>query len=407
MTTEDPHTQLYNNLPLINNAHDIFVSNDGHRIIPRLWQLLRKFEGKFGICLVRRHCDIVDGEHMVADGPVTQPLPKARRYPLCWVDTGKDLETKEAFLPFEFSPKPTESPPAELFRDFRKIVGDLRVLGIFFVPEEDRRRTRHGFEYPRGRKNITRHDEVVITSWRHSDTDGQAMNRCAQTCCEGLNHAGSQTSLHFSFTPHPDGLFSEPEVPPESQEQLMSAILDITSKTLTAMRNCTSVLPRMLVLVTHFGDCCVRWTGAKLDVPVDAIYMTDTTSLLESLTGTSTTIHDLYTDIVSVASTIERFKFDRVRFKGTEELAIASQLYILDAQLALLSKQVSAVRDLMDKLPNVDPAATRLREWATQVAMAKNLVHVEEGVVTRVLSISSGLVASLKEDTGLVSLFTD
>lgn len=264
-----------------------------------------------------------------------------------------------------------------------------------------------------------RHEEVVITAWRLSGdlvppvTACTNTSHCAgtqpgmfsgdlvpQTACTVVTHA--TPPVCFSFTsPHADDL--GPTVPHEldiCDKQLTRIILDVTSKTLTAMKHCASLLPSMCVLVRHLDDCCVRWTRTKVDAPVDAIYITETTSLLESLTGTSTDIDNLYIDIVSLASTLERFKSDRVRVRGTEEVAISSQLHILDAQFALLSKQVSAVGDQMDRLPNVDLAATRLREWATQFAMVSNLVHVLEGVVMSVLGISSGLIASLKEDTG-------
>jgi len=159
----------------------------------------------------------------------------------------------------------------------------------------------------------------------------------------------------------------------------------------------------MCVLVTQLDDGCVRWNRTKLDVPVDTFYTKATKSLLESLTGTSADIDDLYISIVSLASTRERFKSHGVRLRDMEEVAIAVQLHILDAQLALLSKQVSAVGKQMDRLPSVDPAATRLREWTTQFAMVSNQVHVLDGVVRSVLGISSGLIASLKEDTDLLA----
>ncbi|KAJ7801264.1 hypothetical protein B0H13DRAFT_1672629, partial [Mycena leptocephala] len=146
----DPHTQFYNSLHSIDDAHRKF--NSRHDIIHQLWLHFRKSdpEGKFGVCLVRRHGTIDDGERMVAVGQVTQPqIPAAgvTYHPMRWDRNGQA---------FEFSLQPTECPPDSLLSEFRRIVGDLAVLGIFYVPVEDRRRVRHGFEHTQGRKNITR-----------------------------------------------------------------------------------------------------------------------------------------------------------------------------------------------------------------------------------------------------------
>jgi hypothetical protein len=148
-----------------------------------------------------------------------------------------------------------------------------------------------------------------------------------------------------------------------------------------------------------------KWTQTKLDVPADAIniIMKEIKNLLESLTEVSA--DDLYTSIVSLE---EQFKSHGVRFRGVEGVTIRAQLHTLDAQLGLLSKQVSALGDQMEWLPNIlDPAATGLRELGTQFAMVSNLVEALDGMVRSVLVVSSRLVASLKENTGLVFGFID
>ncbi|KAJ7447549.1 hypothetical protein B0H11DRAFT_365644 [Mycena galericulata] len=376
----DSHAKLYNALPLINEARDTFSAND--HIIPHFWPLLRKFEGKFGVCLVHRHCTILDEERMVADGPVTEPLVTDKCHPISWLKTGE---------PFEFSLQPTECPPDSLLSEFRQIVGGLSVLGIFYVPEEDRKGFRYGFEHTRGRKNIMRYEDVVTTAWRLSG-DILGPPRCCNVCTDSTHRCSSES-------PHADNLVLK--VMDEYDQQLTPTILDLTSKTLTAMQYCASLLPRMCVLVTQLDDCYVRWTRTKLDVPVDVTYTKETEILLESLTGMSGNIDDLYIDIVSLACTLDRFKSRGVHLRGAEEVAITAQLHILHAQLALLSKQVSAVGTQMDRLPSVDPAATRLREWATQFAMISTRVDVLDRAVRSVLGISSGLVAPLKEDTDL------
>ncbi|KAJ7461412.1 hypothetical protein B0H11DRAFT_2057029 [Mycena galericulata] len=380
----DSYAKLYNALPLINEARDIFSAND--HIIPQFWPLLRTFEGKFGVCLVHRHCTVLDEERMVADGPVTEPLVTDKCHPISWLKTGE---------PFEFSLQPTECPPDSLLAEFRQIVGGLSVLGIFYVPEEDRKCFRYGFEHTRGRKNIMRYEDVVITAWRLSGDNGGPQFYC--NCCSPVNH----TLTPVFPLPRPFPTANTLILMDEYDKQLTPTILDLTSKTLTAMQYCASLLPRMCVLVTQLDDCCVRWTRTKLDVPVDAIYTKETEILLESLTGTSGNIDNMYIDIASLASTLDRFKSHGVRLRGAEEVAITTQLHILHAQLALLSKQVSAVGTQMDRLPSVDPAATRLREWATQFAMISTLVFVLDGAVRSVLGISSGLIASLEEDTDL------
>ncbi|KAJ7826592.1 hypothetical protein B0H14DRAFT_2517335 [Mycena olivaceomarginata] len=161
----DDYAKVYNALPSINEARDIFSANT--HIIPQLRPLLRKFEGKFGVCLVHRHCTILDEERMVADGPVTEPLITDKCHPIRWLKTGE---------PFEFSLQPTECPPDSLLSEFRQIVGEPSVLGIFYVPEEDRKRPRYGFEHTRGRKNIMRYENVVhhrlASLWRQSRPAG-------------------------------------------------------------------------------------------------------------------------------------------------------------------------------------------------------------------------------------------
>jgi hypothetical protein len=157
----------------------------------------------------------------------------------------------------------------------------------------------------------------------------------------------------------------------------------------------------MCVLVAQLDDSYRKWTETKLDVPADAINM-EINNLLGSLTEVSADV--LYTSIVSLE---ERFKSHGARFRGVKGVTIRAQVHTLDAQLGLLSKQVSALGDQMEWLPNIDPAATGLRELGTQFAMVSNLVEALDGMVRSVLVVSSRLVASLKENTGLVFGFID
>lgn len=134
-------TAIYNSLPSVEKANARF--DDREAMLQKLAPLLAKYDNQFGVCLVHAHCAIEDGEKMIARGNVSEPLRDTPCYPERWLATGE---------PYEFNSEPTKTPPPELFDAFRAAIGDLGVLGLFYIGK-----LADGIllEWTEGRKNIT------------------------------------------------------------------------------------------------------------------------------------------------------------------------------------------------------------------------------------------------------------
>ncbi|CAE6442725.1 unnamed protein product [Rhizoctonia solani] len=138
---------IYNSLPSVEFASDAFKDRDA--TFAKLAPLLATYDFQFGVCLVHRHCEIEDGEAMVADGNVSRPVRGGPQYPERWLPDG---------TPYEFNQEPTKSPPAELVRDFQTIVGKDALLGLYYSGDNHEEAPvpvgKTWFERTQGRDNI-------------------------------------------------------------------------------------------------------------------------------------------------------------------------------------------------------------------------------------------------------------
>ncbi len=107
MTT---HEELYNGLSSVEDAS--YRLGNPKEILEKLTPVFEKYGDKFGVCLVHRHCTLDEGEKMVADGDISQPERDIECYPERWLASGE---------PYEFTRKPTESPPLELLEKFKEV----------------------------------------------------------------------------------------------------------------------------------------------------------------------------------------------------------------------------------------------------------------------------------------------
>ncbi|KJA21278.1 hypothetical protein HYPSUDRAFT_55554 [Hypholoma sublateritium FD-334 SS-4] len=99
----------YNSLLDIDTANQLFINRD--EIFEKLGPVLQQGRGEDGC----------EGEN------VSQPERDGPSYPERWLATGEA---------YEFSREETTSPSEELLSNFRSIVGDIKVLGLFYVRSE-------------------------------------------------------------------------------------------------------------------------------------------------------------------------------------------------------------------------------------------------------------------------------
>ncbi|KJA21279.1 hypothetical protein HYPSUDRAFT_42128 [Hypholoma sublateritium FD-334 SS-4] len=168
----------YNALPSIEVADRLFT--DRNEMLEKLGPILQQYgKNEFGVCLVHRHCELEEGERMVADGNVSQPEKDAKdAYPLRWLATGEA---------YEFNRNDTPSPSDELFRSFRSVVGNTAVLGLFYI----RDKVIDGVELERtdGRKNITKivpsdhPQKTITTAWHPQSREGASVTPYRYSLC--------------------------------------------------------------------------------------------------------------------------------------------------------------------------------------------------------------------------------
>ncbi|EJD39385.1 hypothetical protein AURDEDRAFT_139316 [Auricularia subglabra TFB-10046 SS5] len=135
--------EVYNQLPTLETAEETFTSRE--KTMDAVRVLLGTYGHEFGLCLVHAHCLLVEGEIMLSRGNVSEPEPVsglAEFFPERWLASGE---------PYEFTTRPTTSPPAALLAAFKDIVGDCGVLGLYHVDQE---RDGKWIEHTEGRKNI-------------------------------------------------------------------------------------------------------------------------------------------------------------------------------------------------------------------------------------------------------------
>jgi hypothetical protein len=378
----DIHAKLYNTLPSIDDAGNILSSNT--HIIQKLYPLLREYEGKFGICLVHRHCTLLDNERMVADGPLTEPLTTDKCHPTHWLKSGE---------PFEFSLQAAELPPNRLFQEFRQIVGDLTIFGIFYIPEEERTSEsfRFGSEHTRGRKNIIRYSTGVPTAWRViGDNSGGPIVGCI---CSNTEHKKP--------TP-PSTSSSELELDVYAKH-LSPFLLDLTAGSVAIVHQSASLLPRVCVLVSQLEISYIKWVEANLDIPHDTACINDTTDISRYLMDLSGKADELSTSICSLSSTLTDLQSRGVHMRQSEEIATIAQLRLVHAQFALIKDQVSAVGVQLNRVPNVDLRATRLREWSFLFVTVSNELQVLGEKSDNVSSTLFRLIGDMAKNEGWYS----
>lgn len=176
---------IYNKLLSVIEADERFVNRD--EVLGTLSSVFAKYDKCFGICLVHRHCELQEGEKMVADGLVSKPEKDVECYPERWLPSGE---------PYEFNRKPSISPPESLFAEFREVVGDLGVLGICYI-YEDAQNTGLRVERTVGRTNIT---EIV------EEVNGDQVTTCWLMGPSGTLEPGYSCNRKF----HPPGCIEAP-----------------------------------------------------------------------------------------------------------------------------------------------------------------------------------------------------
>ncbi|KAI9817594.1 MAG: hypothetical protein M1826_001580 [Phylliscum demangeonii] len=120
----------------------------------QLTPLLAAYGGMFGLCLIHAHCSLAEGEVMLADGHVSQPVKRSEIsgpcYPDRWLPTGE---------PYEFTTRATTDPPIELMIAFARLTGAIGVLGLYYIAPDEPKPV---LEWTEGRRNLTR-------PWRETD----------------------------------------------------------------------------------------------------------------------------------------------------------------------------------------------------------------------------------------------
>ena len=139
---------LYNALPTLGEAEERFASRE--RMFAAVRSLLAEYGFVFGLCLIRAHCKLADDEIMVGRGNISQPEKASALvecYPERWLSSGE---------PYEFTTRPTTSPPAPLIDAFHQLTSHVEVLGLYHIGNEGQDKPGKMVEYTEGRKNILR-----------------------------------------------------------------------------------------------------------------------------------------------------------------------------------------------------------------------------------------------------------
>ena len=188
--------ETYNHLRLLGIANSAFT--DREAIFEKASALLAKYDHKWGVGLVHRHCRLADGEIMLANGNVTEPVDCNQiglAYPERWLLTGQS---------YEFTTRETEQPPAALFDEFRAIAGDAaELLGLYHVDLSEA--DTWLVERTDGRKNIVEKvtsqpvpsSTVIEAGWVFGPGTGRP-SYCQQYCNQDSsgNHAGSHHVIY-------------------------------------------------------------------------------------------------------------------------------------------------------------------------------------------------------------------
>lgn len=192
--------KYYNTLPTLLEANERFKNRE--QIFSALTQLLSTYDNAFSICLIHAHCELSEGEIMLVEENVSQPVHVSNAPPCyaeSWLPSGQ---------PYEFTTHPTHEPPSALVKEFQVITGTDGVLGLHYV----------GFgsvdkdpvvqlEWTEGRKNFMRRmrqedweqEAVVGTAWNFGKSIAATVF-CAVFCVSQTTHSGHlHTGEEFKF----------------------------------------------------------------------------------------------------------------------------------------------------------------------------------------------------------------
>ncbi|KAH0536514.1 hypothetical protein FGG08_006610, partial [Glutinoglossum americanum] len=120
---------LYNTLPSLGDAEKRFL--DREKVFAIVRNLLAMYENAFGLCLVHAHCTLAEDEIMLARDNISQPENVSslkEYYPERWLPSGEA---------YEFTTRPTISPPADLIKAFNDLTSHIGVLGLYYINGQD------------------------------------------------------------------------------------------------------------------------------------------------------------------------------------------------------------------------------------------------------------------------------
>lgn len=194
--------KYYNTLPSLLEAKERF--NNRERFFLAVAHLLSTYNNMFGVCLVHAHCILSEGEIMLAEGNVSQPVHVSTA-PTCyaerWLSSGQ---------PYEFTTHPTQEPPDSLVKGLRSLTGDDDALGLYFIVSGDvKEASVITLEWTEGRKNLVR--EMKLEDWEQR-TVGTAwaldidkpvkmapVVYCVEYCIIDTSRTGNHTGGYFNF----------------------------------------------------------------------------------------------------------------------------------------------------------------------------------------------------------------
>ena len=171
--------KMYNALPTLEDADKLFVDREG--IFAAAATLLAQYGNAFGICLIHAHCTVTEDEIMLAQGNISRPKKVSsldKFYPERWLPSGEA---------YEFTTRPTTSPPPALVDEFNQLTSHIGVLGLYHVDNEGEGKM---IEHTEGRTNIlmpyvdtieASSGDIIETAWNLGKGDPVTM-ACVIVC---------------------------------------------------------------------------------------------------------------------------------------------------------------------------------------------------------------------------------
>ncbi|KAF4943499.1 hypothetical protein FGADI_13375 [Fusarium gaditjirri] len=192
---------IYNQLPTLGEADERFTGRD--EIFAKATTLLAEYGFTFGLCLIHAHCTLADNEIMLGKGNISQPekvTDLTEYYPERWLPSGE---------PYEFTTRPTTSPPAALVEKLRLLTSQIGVLGLYHIDKDESNDKM--LERTEGRRNIltpyTEEDKAheatqILTAWNLGSYDPVTMACNKVVVCDsrttrnGAVHKGTKSTIH-------------------------------------------------------------------------------------------------------------------------------------------------------------------------------------------------------------------